>query len=119
MPLSDLPSPSFLADGVVPHTAARVVGHMLFHTVGASWGVVTDGKTFESVVVVDVIGLLTEFTLFVMVVLVVVSSAEFASDLTVGMDLVSEFPASSALDEVYLFGPLGDAAWSVEENEGV
>ena len=118
LPLSDLPPPSLLADGVVPHSATSVVSHVFLRTVGAPQGVVTDRKTFESVVVVDVIGFLTELTLFVVVVLVVVSSAEFASDLTVGVDLVSEFPASGALDEVYLFGPLRDAAWGVEDDKG-
>ena len=104
---------------MVPHPAARIIGHVFLRAVGAPQGVVADGKTFESVVVVDVVGFLTEFALFVVVVLVVVSSAEFASDLTVGVDLVSEFPASGALDEVYLLGPLGDATGGVEYNEGV
>ena len=54
-----------------------------------------------------------------MIVLVVVSSAELASDLTVGVDFVSEFPASGALDEVDLLSPLRDSAGSVEYDEGV
>ena len=117
LPLSNLPSPSLLADSVVPHPAACIIGHVFLRTVGASQGVVAGGKTFESVVVVDVVGLLTEFALLVVIVLVVVSSAELASDLTVGVDFVSEFPASGALDEVDLFGPLGDATWGVEDDE--
>ena len=104
---------------MVPHSTACVIGLVFLCTIGASQGVFTDGETFESVVVVDVVGFLTEFALLVMIMFVVVSSTEFASDLAVGVYLISELPASGALDEVYLLGPLGDAAGSVEYDERV
>ena len=78
-----------------------------------------DGETFESVVVVDVVGFLTEFAFLVVVEFVMVASAKFTTDLTVGVDFVSELPASGALDEVYLLGPLGDSTGCMEYDEGV
>ena len=79
---------------------------MFLCAVGASQGVFTDSKSLESVVVVDVVGFLTEFALFVMIKFIVMASTQFASDLAVWMDLITELPASGALDKVYLLCPL-------------
>ena len=68
---------------------------------------------------VYVVGLLTEFTLLIMVEFVVVAATEFASDLAVWVDLVSKLPAPGTLDEVYLLGPLEHVAGGMEDNEGV
>jgi len=116
--LSDLPSSPFFTYRVVPHFAAIVVCVMFLRAVGASLGVLADGVAVLSVIVVDVISLLTGFAFPVVVNLFVVASASTTADLAVGVYLVAELPTTGALDEVDLFGPLREPTGSMEDDEG-
>ena len=103
---------------MVPHFAAGVVCVMFLRAVGASLGVCAGGMAVLSVLMVDVVSLLTELALPVMVDLFVVSSASSTADLAVGVYFVSELPTTGALDEVDLLRPLRESAGSVEDDEG-
>jgi len=92
---------------------------VFLRAVGASLGVSAGSVAVLPVLVVDTVSLLTELALLVVVDLFMVASASSASDLTVGVDLVTEFPAMGALNEVDLLSPLGQPAGGVEDDKGV
>ena len=109
---------SFLAGSIVSHSACAIVGVVGVIAVRAGDGVVTDGESLLSVLLVDV-RFFTFLAGFVVFVFFVGASASVASDRAVGVDLVTEFPATWALGESDFFNPLGAHAGGVEEEERV